>query len=188
MSDTELLPPSFQTKGRAPLIVELNGDVPKISRDTMDFDIDNDGRSENIRLLGPGSGFLALDKNKDGVINDSSELLGTGFIENGFESLSQYDLDQNGWIDENDEIFNELRVWENAGDGNMKLSNLKEAGLGAIYLKDSINNVDLWETKSGGKDTVKSSSVVLNENGRVSGIHALSIKGLNPRNLVDEIS
>ncbi len=137
-------------------------------------------------MLASGSGFLVLDKNQDGRINDGTEMFGAGHLENGFEILAKYDGDGNGWIDEGDEIFNELRVWENIGHGNMRLVTLKEAGIGAIYLEDGTNDVDLWKTRSRGKDTIKTSSVALREDGNISGIHTLNIKGLDPLNLFKE--
>ena len=65
------------------------------------FDLDSDGVKEDIPMIRPGSGFLALDLNKDGIINNGNELFGphTG---DGFVELSSYDKDTNNWIDEND--------------------------------------------------------------------------------------
>ena len=60
--------------------------------------------------------FLALDLNGDGRINNGSELFGA-LSGNGFADLAQYDSDANGWIDENDEIFQRLKVWSGADDG-----------------------------------------------------------------------
>ena len=45
-----------------------------------------------------------------------------------------YDKDENGWIDEADEIFQKLRIWTKDENGNDKLLTLSEAGVGAIYL------------------------------------------------------
>ena len=116
-----------------PLVVNLDGDVPDI--DSMDFffDLNADGEEESISALGPGSGFLALDLNEDGIINDGSELFGarTG---NGFAELSKYDKDGNNFIDEADDIFNMLKVWVKMGTRDSKLLSLKEAGIGAISL------------------------------------------------------
>ena len=74
------------------------------------FDIDADGEEESISYLQGGSGYLALDKNGDGVINDGSELFGTKSGD-GFADLAEYDADGNGWIDENDPIFDKLLIW-----------------------------------------------------------------------------
>ena len=97
------------------------------------FDIDADGEKDEISMLGRGSGFLALDLNEDGVINDGSELFGTKSGD-GFADLREYDSDGNGWIDENDEVFSRLKVWCKGDDGEDILMDLKEADIGAIYL------------------------------------------------------
>lgn len=116
-----------------PLVINLNTDMTEISDQKFFFDIDSDGKEEEISELGKGSGFLALDKNDDGIINDGSELFGTQSGD-GFKDLSAYDDDGNHWIDENDSIFRKLKIWMKDEDGNDVLLDLKEADIGAIYL------------------------------------------------------
>lgn len=116
-----------------PLVINLNQSVADVSDQKFFFDLDADGEKESISRLNAGSGYLALDKNEDGVINDGSELFGAA-NGNGFEDLAQYDADENGWIDEADEIFSKLRIWTQDENGNDKLMTLAEAGVGAIYL------------------------------------------------------
>ena len=86
-----------------------------------------------ISFVGPGSGFLALDQNGDGTVNDGSGLFGarTG---NGFHELAAYDDDGNGWIDEGDSVYVGLRIWEKDAEGNDRLMALGKRGLGAIFL------------------------------------------------------
>ena len=64
---------------------------PELSDQTFYFDLDADGKEEEISVLN-GSGYLALDKNGDGVINDGSELFGTKNGD-GFADLARYDED-----------------------------------------------------------------------------------------------
>lgn len=116
-----------------PLVINLNTDMTEISDQKFFFDIDSDGKEEEISELGKGSGFLALDKNDDGVINDGNELFGTKSGD-GFKDLAVHDEDGNGWIDENDSIFQKLKVWMKDEDGEDVLLDLKEADIGAIYL------------------------------------------------------
>jgi len=111
-----------------PLVINFKGNLPELSDATFSFDIDCDGKSDQISCLAKNSGFLALDKNNNGQIDDGSELFGTQ-SGNGFKDLSQYDTDANGWIDENDPIFDGLRIWS-----NHELIGLGEVGIGAIYL------------------------------------------------------
>ncbi|SFH52307.1 hypothetical protein SAMN04487830_10143 [Pseudobutyrivibrio sp. OR37] len=140
-----------------PLVINMDTNLTSISDQKFKFDIDSDGDEEEISFTGKGSGFLALDKNEDGKINDGSELFGTKSGD-GFKDLSEYDEDNNGWIDENDTIFNKLKVWTKDEEGNDKLLSLKEADVGAIYLgnintefsyKDGIGNTDAVLRKSG---------------------------------------
>ena len=102
-----------------PLIINLNEDIPNLSNDTFSFDLDNDVKCDQISKLKAGNGFLSLDKNGDGVINQGSELFGT-LTGNGFKELSQYDEDNNFWIDENDSIFDKLQIWLKNEDNEEK--------------------------------------------------------------------
>ena len=61
-----------------PLVINLEGNVAQVSDQTFFFDIDCDGVEDEISKLISGSGFLALDQNGDGIINDGSELLAHG--------------------------------------------------------------------------------------------------------------
>jgi len=64
-------------------------------------DLDANGVTEKISFVGSGGGFLALDKNSDGVVNDGRELFGAATGQ-GFKELAEYDSDNNNWINEND--------------------------------------------------------------------------------------
>lgn len=128
-SQTFSLPQQFTD----PLVINLDCDAADVSDQKFYFDLDADGHEEAISMLGSGSGFLALDRNHDGKINDGSELFGAK-SGNGFADLVAYDQDGNGWIDENDDVFSDLLIWTKDRDGNDKLVGLGEAGVGAIYL------------------------------------------------------
>lgn len=140
-----------------PLVINLDSNITSVSDQKFFFDLDADGDEESISFAGKGSGFLALDKNNDGVINDGSELFGTKSGD-GFKDLAVYDEDGNGWIDENDSIFNKLKVWTKDDEGNDLLIDLKSADVGAIYLdsanfqfslKDATNNLNAEIKKTG---------------------------------------
>ncbi len=116
-----------------PLIINLGGGVTSVGDVKFRFDLDADGEEESISFAGEGSGFLALDANENGVIDDGGELFGTRSGD-GFADLAAHDGDGNGWIDENDDVYGKLRVWVKDADGGDRLLNLKEANVGAIYL------------------------------------------------------
>ena len=153
-----------------PLVINLDGDIPDLSSDTFSFDLDNDGENDQISKLGSGSGFLALDKNHDGKINQGSELFGT-LSGDGFGELGKYDEDHNSWIDENDSIFDSLQIWlKNEDNNDRELVGLGEIGIGAIFLE---NNASEFTYKTQTNQTLgemKSSGIFLNENGTVGNI------------------
>lgn len=93
-----------------PLVINYGSASASVTRVKYEFDIDADGTLDQISFAGPGSEFLALDLNNDGIINDGRELFGPNSGD-GFSDLAEYDLDKNGWIDENDAIYEKLRIW-----------------------------------------------------------------------------
>ncbi len=146
-----------------PLVINMD-DLPAGTREmTFQFDIDADGKMDEISMLREGSGFLALDRNGDGKINDGSELFGTR-SGNGFSDLAVYDQDGNGWIDENDEIFSKLLIWSKDKDGNDVLKSLKEADVGAIYLASAASQFSITDEKENNvQGVVRSTGIYLRE-------------------------
>lgn len=148
-----------------PLVINLEGGTAEVSDQKFLFDIDCDGELDNISLLAKGCGFLALDRNGDGIINDGSELFGAK-SGNGFADLAVFDMDGNGWIDENDEVFNHLRIWTKDEEGNDKLAALGVAGIGAIYLGSTATKFSLNSQEDNTANAVvRSSGIYLNEDG-----------------------
>lgn len=153
-----------------PLVINMDGNVADVKDQKFYFDLDADGEKEEISQLGSKSGYLAYDKNEDGIINDGNELFGTKSGD-GFADLSAYDQDKNGWIDENDTVFSKLKVWTKDENGNDKLLDLKSANVGAIYLgrsatEFSMNNMETNATNA----QIRSTGVCLKESGGVSTI------------------
>lgn len=158
---------SFHAQGlfADPLIISLDDTMPTLSEKSFHFDIDSDGESEQISLLGKNSAFLALDKDKNGFINSADELFGAK-SGNGFEDLKLYDEDKNGWIDENDTIFHKLRIWKKS-EHEDKLLVLGEVGIGAIYLGNARTPFEINTTHTNtalGK--MQRSSFFLRDNGK----------------------
>lgn len=147
-----------------PLVINLDGNVTSVSDQSFYFDLDCDGVEEELSALGSGSGFLALDKNGDGTINDGSELFGAQ-SGNGFYDLAQYDLDHNGWIDEADEIFQRLKIWTKDENGKDVYFSLKDAGVGALCLKAAATDFSLTDENNNPKAKIRQSGFYLRENG-----------------------
>ena len=121
--------------------------------------------------------FLALDKNENEKIDDGSELFGTKSGD-GFKDLGKYDDDENGWIDENDAIFDKLRVWQKS-DGKDKLIALGEVGIGAIFLGNTATPFSLKSDSNELLGEMRKSGFVLFENGRAGVISQIDL-AINP--------
>lgn len=145
-----------------PLMINLDTNIGSVSDQKFFFDLDADGKKEEVSFAGKGSGFLALDKNGDGGINDGSELFGTSSGD-GFQDLAAYDEDGNGWIDENDSIFNKLKVWTKDENGNDYLIDLKKADVGAIYLKNADTQFSLKDSENRLNAEIKKTGIYLKE-------------------------
>ena len=160
-----------------PLVINLNTDGTELSDQTFYFDLDADGEEEEISML-KGSGYLALDKNGDGVINDGSELFGTKNGD-GFADLARYDEDGNGWIDENDSIWSKLKIWCKDENGNDVLYKLSDKGVGAICLKNVSTDFTMQGDRKAQDGTmnanatnavIRKTGIFLYENGNVGTV------------------
>jgi len=147
-----------------PLVINLDGTLPQLCDTTFSFDLDCDGKADQISSLAKNNGFLALDANQNGQIDDGSELFGVK-SGNGFKDLNAYDSDKNHWIDENDPIFEGLRIW-----CNDELIGLGEAGLGAIYLGAQPSPYLLKNDDNETLGKLRQSSLFLFESGNVGTI------------------
>jgi hypothetical protein len=153
-----------------PLVLNFGGNQVQITNVKHNFDLNLDGKEDEINFVGEGSGFLALDKNNDGVINDGSELFGPK-SGNGFSELAQYDSDNNGWIDENDAVFEKLKIWTKDANGEMNLYSLKDKDVGALYLQNVSTKFDLDQ-----EGVLKQSSIFLGEHGGVGTLQEIDLK------------
>lgn len=147
-----------------PLAINYDGPAADFKKTTFVFDLDADGSGEEIPVLGSGSGYLAVDRNGDGTINNGTELFGpsTG---DGFAELRSLDADGNDWIDASDPAFESIRIWTRDDAGNDHLVALGQKGVGAIYvgnisasfsMKDDTNALQAQNTGMG---------IYLNESG-----------------------
>ena len=157
-----------------PLVLNFDGEAAQLTDQRFAFDLDSDGDKESINFVAGGSGFLALDRNGDGQINDGSELFGAT-SGNGFGELAALDDDHNGWIDENDAAFTQLQVWTKDGNGNDQLSTLKEANVGAIGLDHVATSFDLKDANNDLQGRIRSSGVFLQEDGQVGSVQQIDL-------------
>ena len=113
-----------------PLAINLNGNM-ELSDKTFSFDLNSDGNGEQISFLSNG-GYLVVDKNGNGIIDNGSELFGPE-TNDGFEELKSYDGDNNGWIDMGDSIFGKLFLFTKDENGNEIMRSMDESNIGALY-------------------------------------------------------
>lgn len=157
-----------------PLVINFGDGPLTLTQNKYSFDLDSDGYDDLISFTGEGSGFLALDLNNDGIINDGSELFGpqTG---DGFKDLAKYDADNNLWIDENDPIFNNLSIWAKNAQGEDYLLALGLAGIGAIYLGHLSSPFALKDENNELQGEIQQSGIYLRENGSVGSIQHIDL-------------
>jgi len=134
----------------SPIVLDLNGDGVRtlgISAGVQ-FDLLASGNSVRSGWASPEDGLLALDRNRDGVINDGSELFGTSTAladgskaPDGYVALRELDSNQDSAISSADAAFADLRVWVDAnGDGASgagELKSLDALGITRIELQSA---------------------------------------------------
>lgn len=157
-----------------PLVINFDGKGAQLSQTRFKFDLDNDGTEEQIASLRSGSGFLALDRNGDGIINNGSELFGPGSGQ-GFAELAKFDEDGNHFIDEGDSIYNKLRIWSFNEDGSSQLVALGDKQIGAIFLGHVTSPFQLKDDKNQSLGEVANSGIYLKENGEAGAVQEINL-------------
>lgn len=157
-----------------PLVVNFSGKPAELTDIKFKFDINSDGKDDEISWLSSGSGFLVLDKNLDGVINSGSEMFGPA-TDNGFEELALLDEDKNGWIDENDAAFEKLSVWSGDTPETAGLKSLKESGIGAIAVSSAETQFSLKDNSQNTLGQIRRTGIYLEENGKAGTIQQLDL-------------
>jgi len=155
-----------------PLVINYGVDVnpfENVSSLNFEFDLDSDGMMDKIPLLHQGAGYLAYDENGNGNIDNGNELFGTK-SGNGFKDLAVHDDDKNGWIDEQDSIFNKLKIWQKDDNGSNRLVSLLDLNVGAIYLGDIQSG---YKYQNGMNNTIaeqQSNGIFVKEDGSGLGV------------------
>jgi hypothetical protein len=137
------------------VIIDLSGRGYQLTSatDGVQFDFYGTGVPTQMSWTAAGwdGGFLALDRNGNGRIDDGAELFSNlspqptpkSGNKNGFLALAVYDLPVNGgngdgWIDDQDAIYSKLLIWVDRNHNGIsdpgELLTLKQAGILRISL------------------------------------------------------
>jgi hypothetical protein len=132
---------------RDPLTLDLDGDGLETTGFTaaspIYFDHDLNGIKEGTGWVKSDDGFLVLDRNGNGTIDNGLELFGDhtllmsgDYAADGFAALAQEDTNQDGKVDATDARFAELRVWRDLNQNGLSEANelftLNSLGIASI--------------------------------------------------------
>lgn len=157
-----------------PLVLNFDGTAAELSSERFRFDLDADGAVDDVPLLAGGSGYLALDIDGDRRISSGAELFGPQSGD-GYADLAKYDADGNQWIDENDAVFDRLRVWVPAAEGNGSQASLREHHVGALYLGHLTTPFELRGAGNDSLGAMRSSGVFLTEAGEAGALQQIDL-------------
>jgi hypothetical protein len=143
----------------------------------VSFDVNADGFPDLVQWVRPGGdeAFLTLDRNRNGIVDDGSELFGVGTpllaggtAPTGFVALAQYDQpllggNDDGLISRADAIWQELGMWvDSNADGIATLGEMRRPesfGLTSFatipkvrrYTDPAGNSLPYWAWASAGR-------------------------------------
>ena len=162
----------LQQELKDPLVINLSDTPISLSDETVSFDLDTDGNLDDMPTLSAGAAFLALDKNNNGKIDDGSELFGsqTG---NGFLELAEYDDNQDGVINQHDEVFNQLLVWQ-PGSGE-QLTNLSATDVDTLSLQSVTTEFQFTNELNQQLGQMRLSSIYARDDGSIGSLHQVDL-------------
>ncbi|MEM9376212.1 MAG: Ig-like domain-containing protein [Pseudomonadota bacterium] len=147
-----------------PIILDLDGDgadLVSVMRSRVVFENDGGGPLWRAGWVAPEDGFLALDRDGDGVINRLSEISFLDDYEGAttdLEGLRGFDSNQDGVFDRLDDQWSAFLVWQDVNQNGIgtgsELMSLEEAGIVSI----SLALTDLGNDLNGNRE-----STLLNE-------------------------
>jgi hypothetical protein len=150
-----------------PIIIDLKGAGFLLTsiQSGVTFDFQGNGKPVQMSWTAKGAdvGFLALDRNGNGKIDNGQELFGNVTPQpaaknpNGFLALAVFDLPANGgnrdgWISNKDTIFPKLQIWVDSNHDGIsqpgELTAIQQSNIRAISLAHSLSAwVDAYGNK-----------------------------------------
>ncbi len=156
------------------IMIDFAGLASELTDTKFAFGMEPEESGDSLSYLALGSGILTIDLNNDGKIDSMNEMVGTS-TGNGFEELAAYDLDSNGWIDENDDVYDKLQILNQDSAGNNVISGLKDSNIGAINLGSVDSPYTLKNDQNETTGHIEKSGIYLAEDGTVGQISQLSL-------------
>jgi hypothetical protein len=124
-----------------PIVIDLNGDgIKTIARADAkgSFDLLGNGKAIRSGWLSADDGFLAVDNNGNGQIDDISELFGGTSKGTGFAKLADFDSNADGLVNANDTDFSSLLIWQDLNGNHQsddgELLSLSDAGVSELVV------------------------------------------------------
>lgn len=143
-----------------PVVIDLDGDGIEMigfGASTVRFDMDGDGDLDKTGWVGADDGFLVLDRNGNGLIDEAIEFSFAIDLEGAqtdLQGLRAYDSNQNGRFDELDDEFGLFQIWRDANlDGVSQQDELKSlAHWGVVSITLQLD--ETGQTLAGATDNV----------------------------------
>ncbi|WP_165673092.1 calcium-binding protein [Metapseudomonas otitidis] len=136
-----------------PLSLDLDGDgIETVGANAgITFDFDGDGLKTGTGWVKGDDGFLVLDRNGNGQIDNGSELFGVDTVKangqkatDGFDALRDFDSNGDGVFDAKDAQFANVRIWQDSNQDGIaqagELKTLAEHNIVAINLDSTASN------------------------------------------------
>ncbi|MEO1895901.1 MAG: hypothetical protein ABGX32_06525, partial [Methylococcales bacterium] len=172
--------------GVDPIVIDLDNDGIEIvqSVTSNQFDMNPEGTATPTNWLSGADGFLALDINGNGQVDNITELFSEYFAlggNSGLEALRTLDENEDGIIDQNDSQFANLQIWQDKNQDGIssadELSSLADHGVESFDLNVTQTNERLLDS------TLLSKGIVGMRDGTTKGFAEVSFAVEN--NLVD---
>ena len=160
-----------------PLLVQFDSQALGEIKGEKAFDINQDKTLDKLPIFSGDIGYLVYDQNDNQQADNGSELFGpkTG---QGFMELAQLDSNNNGFIDVEDQAFEQLYIWqpnENSSQVEQWLS-LKEAKIQAISLSAINTPFTFYDHNGEVQAQLRQSSFAISDEGYGRGVHQVDVR------------
>jgi hypothetical protein len=160
-----------------PLLVQFGSQGLGAIKGQTDFAINQDNALDKLPIFSGDVGYLVYDKNNNQQADDGSELFGpkTG---QGFVELAQFDSNKNGFIDAEDQQFEQLYLWQPSDDNNPteQWLSLKDAKIQAISLSTISTPFDFYDQQGEVQAQLRQSSFAISDSGLGRGVHQVDVR------------